>query len=112
MPLSASNLVILLVLALLLVGPERLPEYARQLAQLARALRHLAADGAQRVREDLGPELDGLDLRTLDPRTYDPRRIVRDVFSEEAGRSAPAREAASPTPPQEADEPQPPSPGA
>lgn len=75
------------VLALVLVGPERLPYYARQLGRFVQGLRRLTTEASQRVRTEFGPELDELDLRSLDPRQYDPRRIVRDALREEAADS-------------------------
>lgn len=96
MPISGSNMLVLLLVALFLMGPERLPRYAQQLGQLVRTLKQLATQGSDRLREELGPEFDDIDLESLDPRQYDPRRIVRDVFREESGPSAPAGPRAGP----------------
>lgn len=68
------------VLALLLIGPERLPEYAEQLGKFVRALKQFTTDASQRVKEEVGDEFDDLDLASLDPRQYDPRRIVREAL--------------------------------
>ncbi len=92
MPINGSELAVIALLAVILIGPERLPQYAQQLAQLVRNLRRLSTDTTERVRAELGPEFDELDLRSLDPRQYDPRRIVRDALREEPTRPAgPAR---------------------
>lgn len=86
-------MLIILVLALLLVGPERLPTYAQQAARVVREIRRIATDTGAKVRSELEPELHGLDLKSFDPRTYDPRRIVRDAVmgtaAAEEGRPAP-----------------------
>lgn len=82
MPVNGAELLVLVVLAVVLVGPERLPEYARKLAGLVVALRRLASQGGERLREELGPEFDDLDLKALDPRQYDPRRIVREALAD------------------------------
>lgn len=71
----------LLVLALLLVGPERLPHYAQQLARLVREFRRIANDTQQKVRSELDPELEGIDLASFDPRQYDPRVFLRDAVT-------------------------------
>ncbi|WP_324649717.1 twin-arginine translocase TatA/TatE family subunit [Georgenia sp. H159] len=92
MPINGSELAVIALLAIVLIGPERLPQYAEQLGRLVRNLRRLSTDTSERVRAELGPELDDLDLKSLDPRQYDPRRIVRDALREEPGtrpRSAP-----------------------
>ena len=83
MPINGSELAVIALLAIILVGPERLPQYAEQLGRLVRNLRNLSATTTERVRAELGPELEDLDLRSLDPRQYDPRRIVRDALRED-----------------------------
>ncbi|PWD50331.1 Sec-independent protein translocase TatB [Serinibacter arcticus] len=69
---------ILLVVVLLVVGPERLPAYAAQLGRIVREVRAIARGATDRVREELGDSFD--DLKDLDPRQYDPRRIVREAL--------------------------------
>ena len=73
---------VLLLVALLVVGPERLPGYAQQLGRLVREGRRVAMGLREQVREEIGPEFDDVDWRKLDPRQYDPRRIVRDALSD------------------------------
>ncbi|WP_454293986.1 trypsin-like peptidase domain-containing protein [Salana multivorans] len=74
--------VILAVIVLMVVGPERLPEYARQLGRLVREVKRIAVGAQERVREELGPEIE--DLRQYDPRQYDPRRIIREALEDDA----------------------------
>ncbi|WP_413452267.1 twin-arginine translocase TatA/TatE family subunit [Georgenia phoenicis] len=88
MPINGSELAVIALLAVVLIGPERLPQYAQQLGRLVRNLRRLTSDTTERVRAELGPELDDLDLRSLDPRQYDPRRIVRDALRDDVERPA------------------------
>ena len=78
---------ILVVLVLLVVGPERLPEYAQQLGRLVRELRDLARGASTRVKEEMGDSFD--DLRERDPPQYDPRRIVRAALPDAPGSPAP-----------------------
>ena len=81
--LSGEKLLILGVLAALLLGPDRLPEYARRFAQFIKGLRRMA-DGAQsQLKEELGDGFDDVDWRKLDPRQYDPRRIIRDALKDD-----------------------------
>ena len=81
--INGGELLVLLVVAVVVVGPERLPHYAEQLAGWTRQLRLVLSDAKQRLSEELGPELGDVDWATLDPRRYDPRRIVRDALTEE-----------------------------
>jgi sec-independent protein translocase protein TatB len=80
--INPGELVILLAVALVVVGPERLPHYAQQLAQLIKTVRRMALNARDQVRTELGPEFDDVDWHKLDPRQYDPRRIMRDALSD------------------------------
>jgi sec-independent protein translocase protein TatB len=75
---NGGELIILLVVVALVVGPERLPHYAEQLGRWARGLRGYLQDARSRVDEEVGDT--GLDWEALDPRRYDPRRIVREAL--------------------------------
>lgn len=91
---------ILLVVVLLVVGPERLPGYAQQLGRLVRELRDMARGASARVKEEMGDSFE--DLRDLDPRQYDPRRIVREALFDDppaAGEQQPASRFVAPVPP-------------
>ena len=78
--LTIEKLVIIGVIAVFLVGPNRLPKYAAQLGQWTRNLRNLANTATDKMREELGPDFEDVDWRKLDPRQYDPRRIIRDAL--------------------------------
>jgi len=80
--INPSEFVVLLAVAAIVLGPERLPQYAQQLARLIRELRRMAQGAGESVRRELGPDFDEVDWRKLDPRQYDPRRIVRDALSD------------------------------
>jgi sec-independent protein translocase protein TatB len=87
--ISSSEFVILLVVAAVVLGPERLPQYAQQLARLIKELRRMAQGASEQVRSELGPEFDDVDWRKLDPRQYDPRRIVREALADNFDTSDP-----------------------
>lgn len=80
--INGSEFLVLLVVAAVVLGPERLPQYAQQLARLVRELRRMAQGASQQIRDELGPEFNEVDWRKLDPRQYDPRRIVREALSD------------------------------
>ena len=80
--INGSEFIVLLVVAAVVLGPERLPQYAAQLGRLVRELRRMAQGASEQMREELGPEFDDIDWRKLDPRQYDPRRIVRDALAD------------------------------
>ncbi|HST80830.1 MAG TPA: twin-arginine translocase TatA/TatE family subunit [Kineosporiaceae bacterium] len=80
--INPSEFIVLLVVAAVVLGPERLPEYAQQLARLVRELRRMAQGASKQVRNEMGPEFDDIDWSKLDPRQYDPRRIVREALAD------------------------------
>ncbi|WP_066464042.1 hypothetical protein [Sanguibacter suarezii] len=81
--INGGEFIILLVVAVLVIGPERLPGYAEQLAGIVRKMKTFMADTKVKVSEELGPEMGDVDWAQLDPRRYDPRRIVRDALLED-----------------------------
>ena len=78
--LTFDKLIIIAVIAVFLIGPQRLPYYASQLARLVKTLRGLANGAKDRMREEMGPDFDDVDWKKLDPRQYDPRRIIREAL--------------------------------
>ncbi len=80
---NGGEFLILLVVALLVIGPERMPEYAAKLAKLVKQLRGLADAAKVQLREQMGPEFDDVDWKQYDPRQYDPRRIVREALMDD-----------------------------
>jgi len=81
--LTFDKLIIIGVIAIFLIGPDRLPGYAAQLARLVRSLRAMADGAKDRMREEMGPEFDEVDWKKLDPRQYDPRRIIREALTDD-----------------------------
>jgi sec-independent protein translocase protein TatB len=80
--INPQEFLVLLAVAAVVLGPERLPQYAQQLSRLVRELRRMAQGATEQVRQELGPEFDDVDWRKFDPRQYDPRRIVREALSD------------------------------
>ncbi|MCU1571478.1 MAG: Sec-independent protein translocase TatB [Naasia sp.] len=81
--LTLDKIVLIAVIAVFLIGPQRLPEFASQLARFVRSARDLADGAKDRMRQEMGPEFDEVDWVKLDPRHYDPRRIIRDALLDE-----------------------------
>ena len=81
--LTFEKILLIGIIAVFLLGPERLPYYAAQLGRLARQLRDMANGAKDRMRDEMGPEFDDLDWKKLDPRQYDPRRIIREALEDD-----------------------------
>lgn len=86
--LTIEKLLLIGIIALFLIGPDRLPAYSAQFGRLVRQLRDMASGAKDRMREELGPDFDDMDWKKLDPRQYDPRRIIREALQEEPAKPA------------------------
>ena len=80
--INGGELIILIVLALLLLGPEKIPEYLRKLREWVHKVRVLAEGAKEQFKEETGTDFDEVDWQKYDPRQYDPRRVIREALSE------------------------------
>jgi sec-independent protein translocase protein TatB len=105
--LTFDKLLIVGIIAVFVVGPQRLPFYASQLARLVKSLRTMADGAKDRMREEMGPDFDDVDWKRLDPRQYDPRRIIREALLDDeasypvvkpVSRSGPVEQDGAPAP--------------
>lgn len=70
------EVLVILVVAVVVFGPDRLPEFARQAGQLVRRLRVLARSAQEDLRKELGPEYADFRLTDLDPRVALRKHIL------------------------------------
>ena len=92
--INGWEFVLLVVLAVLVLGPERLPEYAAKLGRFVRQARAMADRAKKQLKQEMGPEFEDIDWRAYDPRQYDPRKIVREALNTPAAPAAAATAAA------------------
>lgn len=64
------------LVAVLVFGPDKLPELARQAGGFLRKAKAFAASARDELRDELGPEYADLELQDLDPRAIVRRHIV------------------------------------
>ena len=83
--LTFEKLLIIALIAVFILGPEKLPYYASQLARLVKSVRVMINGAKERLRDEMGPEYDDIDWKKLDPRQYDPRRIIREALEDDTG---------------------------
>ena len=79
---GAGEIFGLAILAMLLVGPERLPKLAVEAAQLVKKMRGLATTATAELRENLGPGFEDLQPKDLNPKTC-LKKQVSDLLDEE-----------------------------
>lgn len=66
----------LVVLAIIVFGPEKLPELARKAARVLNYLRRIGNDARGQLRKELGPEFDNFDLADLNPRSFVAKHLL------------------------------------
>lgn len=71
-----TEIFFLAVAAVVLFGPERLPEMARKAARIVAYLRQVGDDARGQLRAELGPEFDDLRLTDLNPKTFVARHLL------------------------------------
>jgi sec-independent protein translocase protein TatB len=79
--IGPMEFLVLGIVAVIVIGPDRLPALARDAARMLRTLRELATGARTQLRDELGPEFADLglaELRNLNPRTALQRAILGD----------------------------------
>lgn len=79
--IGPMELLVLGIVAVIVIGPDKLPALARDAARMLKTLRELATGARTQLRDELGPEFADLgldDLRNLNPRTALQRAILGD----------------------------------
>jgi sec-independent protein translocase protein TatB len=88
--IGAGELLALAVVALVVLGPDKLPGYAADAARFVRQIRRMANEARNEVTQGLGPELEGLGLRDINPRAL-VRKHVLDGLDLDLDDDRPAR---------------------
>jgi sec-independent protein translocase protein TatB len=90
--INPGEFALLALVAILVIGPERLPAYSRQLREWVVRGRQMWQQSKQQIQAEVG---DDIDWKSLDPRQYDPRRIVREALYEPLPTPNPSQGSAS-----------------
>ncbi|POH56833.1 twin-arginine translocase TatA/TatE family subunit [Arthrobacter glacialis] len=78
--INTPELILIVLVAVLVIGPTRLPGYVEKLKNLIREVRKMASGARETIKEEAGVDIDDIDWKKLDPRQYDPRRIIREAL--------------------------------
>jgi sec-independent protein translocase protein TatB len=70
------ELVVIAIVAILVFGPDRLPEFARTAGRLLRQVRQMVNNAQNDLRNELGPEFADLDVRDLNPRSFVRKHLL------------------------------------
>ena len=84
----------LVVLALILVGPERMPRVAGDLARMIRKVRAMTNTATAEIRENLGPGFEDLTPSDLNPKTFIKRHVASVLEEDEKKERMASKESA------------------
>lgn len=76
--IGPMEMVVLAAVALIVFGPDKLPQLAKDAARMLRTLRELAQGARTQLNDELGPGFADFDLRTLNPRTAIKNALLGD----------------------------------
>ena len=68
--IGGGELVALALVAVVLVGPDKLPQFSADSAKFIRKMRDLAQGATRDLRENLGPGYEDLKVADLNPKTF------------------------------------------
>lgn len=73
--IGLMELAVIAVLGILVMGPERIPELAKQAAGLVKSAKHASNSVRDELRTSLGPDYADLELTDLNPRTLARKHV-------------------------------------
>ena len=76
---GAPEFLLLIVAAVILFGPEKLPEFARKAARVVKYVRNIAGTAQTQLSKELGPGFEDLDIRDLNPKSFIQKHLMDDV---------------------------------
>ena len=87
---GAGELAGLAVLAMILIGPDRLPNFAVDAAKFVKKVREIATNATNELKDNLGPGFEDLKPTDLNPKTFIQKQLSS-VLDEDNAPSTPKR---------------------
>lgn len=99
--IGAGEFIGLAIIALIVLGPEKLPRYAAEAARMLARLREMASAARADVRRELGPEFDNMSVQDLNPRALVRKHLLAplDLDDKPAARKGPGEPPSDPASP-------------
>ncbi|GAA3262675.1 sec-independent translocase [Streptomyces lavendulae] len=74
--IGALELVTIVVLAILIFGPDKLPKVIQDVSGMIRKLRSFSDSAKQDIRSELGPEFKDFEFEDLNPKTFIRKQLT------------------------------------
>lgn len=81
--MGLQELAVIAFVAVIVFGPDKLPDLARQAGRFVRSMRNFANSARDELRSELGPEFSDLEIKDLDPRTIVRKHIIEAMEDED-----------------------------
>lgn len=81
---GAGEVIGLAILAIILIGPERLPNFAVDAAKFVKRVREMASKATEELKENLGPGFEDLKPTDLNPKTFIKKQLSSVLDDEES----------------------------
>jgi sec-independent protein translocase protein TatB len=82
--IGLPEFLVIFVVAVVVFGPDRLPDFARQAGRFLRQVRTFTQAARDDLRSELGPEFADLELSDLDPRKAVRKHILEAMDDDDA----------------------------
>ena len=79
--IGLPELMVIFVVAVVVFGPDRLPDFARQAGRFVRQVQRFTQSARDDIRSELGPEFADFELTDLDPRKA-VRKYVQEAWDD------------------------------
>lgn len=73
---SPTEIAVLILIGVVMFGPDKLPDMARKAARVLHYLRGIANTTRDQLREDLGPKYADLEITDLNPKTFVSKYVM------------------------------------
>jgi sec-independent protein translocase protein TatB len=80
---GAGEIIGLAVLAMILVGPDKLPQFAVDAAKFVKKIRAFATTATNELKENLGPGFENLQPTDLHPKTFIKNQLASALDAED-----------------------------
>lgn len=77
--IDAGEFILILVLGVVMFGPEKLPNLARKAARVFVAVRDIANNAQTQLRQELGPEYSDLKIQDLNPKAFVAKHMREEI---------------------------------
>lgn len=77
--IGPMEVLVIVAAAVILFGPEKLPELARKAARIIQYLRGIAGNAQSQLTKELGPEFANVEITDLNPKAFVRKHLLSDV---------------------------------